>query len=171
MMLNIQRNVTVDASNKEETDPEKKIHIGQLKGRGKDESRKVPVSKYVLGLLDSYKKDQEDKYGASLLPNAYIFCRETNPYIPLYPTEPTRMMAKFIKRHKLPNMSPHDLRHTAGYLAIESGSSVKEIQALLGHKDPALSLKFYVGITEKAQHKTVDGIENLLRPKADAKQA
>lgn len=171
MMLNIQRNVTIDTTNKQETDPEKKIHIGQLKGRGKDETRKVPISKYVLGLLDQYKAEQEKKYGATLLPHAYIFNRENNPYLPMYPTEPTRMMSKYIKRHKLPNMSPHDLRHTAGYLAIESGSSVKEIQALLGHKDPALSLKFYVGITEKAQQKTVEGIESLLRPKAAEKKA
>ena len=186
MMFNVQRNVTIDTTNKdkvvnrdeyesaEEYENAKhmmKIHIGELKGRGKDETRKVPVSKYVLGLLDLYKADQEQKYGAALLPHAYIFCRDNNPYLPMYPTEPTRMMSKYIKRHKLPNMSPHDLRHTAGYLAIESGSSVKEIQALLGHKDPALSLKFYVGITEKAQQKTVEGIENLLRPKANAKQA
>jgi integrase len=186
MMLNIQRNVTIDTTNKDEIvkrdeyekeeDYERakymtKIHVGELKGRGKDETRKVPVSKYVLGLLDLYKADQEEKYGAAILPHAYIFCRDNNPYLPMYPTEPTRMMAKYIKRHKLPNMSPHDLRHTAGYLAIESGSSVKEIQALLGHKDPALSLKFYVGITEKAQQKTVEGIESLLRPKAAEKKA
>lgn len=171
MILNVQRNVTIDTTNKEETDPEKKVHIGQLKGRDKDESRKVPFSKYVLELLDNYKINQEKKYGAVLLPHAYIFCREENPYMPLYPTEPTRMMAKYIKRHKLPNMSPHDLRHTAGYLAIESGANVKQIQALLGHKDPALSLKFYVGITEKARQDTVEGIESLLRPKAEEKKA
>lgn len=171
MILNVQRNVTIDTTNKDEKDPEKKIHIGQLKGRDKDESRKVPFSKYVLELLDSYKANQEEKYAAALLPHAYIFCRDDNPYMPLYPTEPTRMMAKYIKRHKLPNMSPHDLRHTAGYLAIESGANVKQIQALLGHKDPALSLKFYVGITEKARQDTVEGIESLLRPKAEEKKA
>lgn len=186
MILNVQRNVTINTESKDSDikreDYEKeeayeyakhmaKIHVGQLKGRGKDETRKVPISKYVLGLLDQYKAEQEKKYGAALLPHAYIFNRENNPYLPMYPTEPTRMMSKYIKRHKLPNMSPHDLRHTAGYLAIESGASVKEIQALLGHKDPALSLKFYIGITEKAQQKTVEGIESLLRPKAAEKKA
>ncbi len=171
MILNVQRNVGIDTTNKEEKDPEKKVHIGQLKGRGKDETRKVPVSKYVLGLLDQLKDDQEKKFEAAFLPHAYIFCRDGNPYLPLYPTEPTRMMSKYIKRHNLPNMSPHDLRHTAGYLAIESGASVKEIQALLGHRDPALSLKFYVGITDKAQQRTVEGIEGLLRPKAEEKKA
>ena len=171
MLLNVQRNVTIDTSNKTEKDPEKKIHIGQLKGRGKEEARKVPISKYVLELLDSYKTSQEETTGTKFLPNAFIFCKDGNHYLPLYPTEPTRMMKKYIERHNLPDMSPHDLRHTAGYLAIESGANVKQIQALLGHKDPAVSLKFYVGITEKAEQETVNGIENLIRPKAEEKQA
>ena len=171
MMFRVQRNVTIDTSNKEESDPEKKIHVGQLKARDKNESRKVPFSLYLLELLDSYKAEQEAKFGASFLPNAYIFCRDNNPLLPIYPTEPTRLLTKFNKRHNLPNMSPHDLRHTAGYLAIESGANVKQIQALLGHKDPALSLKFYVGITDKAKSETVEGIESLLRPKKEEKQA
>ena len=33
----------------------------------------------------------------------------------------------------LPGLTPHELRHTAATLAIESGASVKEIQQMLGH--------------------------------------
>ena len=161
LVINVRRNVTIDTLNKEEKDIEKKIHIGELKGKS---GRTVPISKYLFDLLNLYKKEQEERYGGLLLPNAYVFCRINNPYLPIYPTEPTRLMKKFIKRHKLPDMSPHDLRHTAASLAIESGASVKEIQALLGHKDPALTLKFYAGITEKKRKDTVDGIENLIRP-------
>ena len=163
MMLHIRRNVTIDTSNKAEKDPEKKIHVGVTKGKT---IRKVPISKYLLDLFVEYKAEQENKYGGTLLPNAYIFCRTDNAYLPIYPTEPTRQMSKFIKRHKLPNMSPHDLRHTAATLAIESGASVKEIQALLGHRDAATTLKFYAGISERTQRGTVEGIENMIRPKS-----
>ncbi len=162
MLLHIRRNVTIDTAHKEETDPEKKIHIGVTKGKT---IRKVPISKYLLDLLVALKQEQEAKYGASLLPNAFIFCRTENAYLPIYPTEPTRQMSKFIKRHGLPSISPHDLRHTAATLAIESGSSVKEIQALLGHKDAATTLKFYAGISDKTRRGTVEGIESVLRPK------
>lgn len=167
LVINIRRNITLDTSNKSETEAETKIHIGEPKGK---ESRTVPISKYLLDLMTDYKAEQEKKYGGALLPNAYIFCRTDNAYLPIYPTEPTRMMKKFIRRHKLPDMSPHDLRHTAASLAIESGASVKEIQALLGHKDPAVTLKFYAGISEKKRKDTVDGIENLLRPKKEKEQ-
>ena len=167
LVAKIVRNVTIDTTNKSEDDPEKKIHIGETKGK---ESRTVPISKYLLDLLLAYKSEQEEKYKGLLLPNAYVFCRSENPYLPIYPTEPTRMMKKFIKRHDLRDVSPHDLRHSSASLAIESGASVKEIQALLGHKDPAVTLKFYAGITKKKRKETVDGIENLLRPKKEEDQ-
>ena len=162
MLLHIRRNVTIDTTNKTEKDPEKKIHIGVTKGKT---VRTVPISQYLLDLLTAYKAEQESKYGGALLPNAYIFCRTENAYMPIYPTEPTRLMSKFIKRHKLKDVSPHDLRHTAATLAIESGANVKEIQALLGHKDAATTLKFYAGISERTRRGTVEGIENMLRPK------
>ena len=81
---------------------------------------------------------------------------------PIYPTEPTRWTQKFIKRHNLPNVSPHDLRHTAATLAIESGASLKAVQILLGHQDSTTTMDFYAGITEQAQRRTVEGIESLL---------
>lgn len=163
LLLSVRRNVTIDTSNKGETDPEKKIHIGQTKGKT---VRKVPISQYLSGLLDELKRAQDKRYG-TLLPNAFIFCRTDAPYQPMYPTEPTRLMKKYIKRHGLKDVSPHDLRHSAATLAIESGATVKEIQALLGHRDAATTLKFYAGITEKAQRRTVEGIESLIRPKKE----
>lgn len=170
MTLHIRRNVTLNTTNKGDKDPASKINIGVLKGK---EGRIAPLSQYVLGLLTEYKKAQEEKHGGSLLPNAYIFSRADDVTLPIYPTEPTRIMRKFIKRHNLPDISPHDLRHTAGYLAIQSGANVKEIQALMGHKDAALTLKYYIGVKQTAAQRTVEGIEGILRPsqKEESKNA
>ncbi len=161
MILHVRRNVTIDTTNKGETDPAKKVHIGETKGKS---IRNVPISKYLFDLLTAYKAEQAKKYGTLFFPSAYIFCRADDLYMPIYPTEPTRLMRKFIQRHGLPDVSPHDLRHTAASLAIESGAGVKEIQSLLGHKDPSVTLKFYAALTERAQQRTIDGIENILRP-------
>ena len=81
---------------------------------------------------------------------------------PVYPTEPTRWQSKFVKRHNLPNVSPHDLRHTAATLALESGANMKQVQGLLGHADPTTTMQFYSAVTEQAQRRTVEGIESLL---------
>lgn len=163
LVIHVRRNVTIDARNKEDPDPAKKIHVGETKGK---DNRQINISQYLCDLLFELKKAQEAVYGGSLMPNTYVFCRSTNQYLPIYPTEPTKMLARFIKRHKLPNVSPHDLRHTTASLAIEAGASVKEVQMLLGHKDPATTLKFYAGLSEKASRQTIDRIESKLNPQA-----
>jgi integrase len=163
-MFHVRRNVTIDTSKKEEKDSAKKIHVGETKGK---KIRKVPISSYLLGLLQEFKVEQNEKFKKQLKETDYIFCRSENKELPIYPTEPTRLVKKFNKRHGLADVSPHDLRHTAATLAIESGASIKEVQKLLGHKDASTTLKFYTGITEKTQRKTVDGIEGLLRPKKE----
>lgn len=160
-IIKVRRNVTPDTSHKDETDIKEKVYVGETKGK---KIRKVPISRYLADILDEFKAEQEQKHG-KVEKTDFIFCREDASSLPMYPTVPTRMMQNFIKRHGLPNVSPHDLRHTAASLAIQSGANVKEIQALMGHKDAATTLKFYAGISEKAQRDTIDGIEGILRPK------
>lgn len=153
LTLSISRNVSID---KESSD---KMHIGSTKT---GEDRVVPISLRLYGLLMSFKREQETKYQASLMPTAFIFCSESNPYAPLYPTTVTRHVSKFIKRHNLPNVSPHDLRHTAATLALESGADLKQVQELLGHKDASTTMQFYAGVTDEAKRRTVEGIESLI---------
>lgn len=153
LTLNVSRNVTIDAAS---TD---KYHVGSTKT---GESRTVPISPRVYSLLMELKHEHERKYSAALMPSAFIFCSADSPYKPLYPTEPTRWQAKFVKRNNLPKVSPHDLRHTAATLALESGADLKQVQTLLGHKDPSTTMQFYAGVTEEAQRRTVDGIESMI---------
>ncbi len=154
--LRVSRNVTVDKNSPD------KVHIGSTKT---GESRTVPLSPRVYALLRAFKAEQEEKYAAALMPTAFIFCSAENAYKPLYPTEPTRWQSKFVKRNNLPRVSPHDLRHTAATLALESGADLKQVQQLLGHKDPATTMQFYAGVTEEGQRRTVEGIESILAAK------
>lgn len=155
MVLCIRRNVTIDSSSKE------KIHIGETKGK---KIRRVAISKYIVDLLEELQQERKERYGEEVSRDDYIFCRDINMGMPMYPTEPTRMVRKYIKRHGLPNISPHDLRHTAASLAVQGGASIKEVQALLGHRDAATTLKFYAGLSERQKRGTVDRIEEILRP-------
>ena len=153
LTLTISRNVTIDK------DAPEKLRVGSTKT---GEERQVPLSPRVYGLLMQHKRELEERLQIDLFPGSFVFCRLSDPQRPIYPTEPTRFMSKFIKRHNLPNVSPHDLRHTAATLALEAGANLKEVQQLLGHADPATTMKFYAGVTEEAQRRTVEGIEKLL---------
>lgn len=154
--IKVQRNVTIDKNSPD------KLHIGDTKT---GEDRTVPVSPRVLALLSALKDEQQKKYGAVLFHTAFIFCSTADPYRPLYATEPTRWQRKFTERHNLPKVSPHDLRHTAATLALESGANLKQVQQLLGHADPSTTMGFYAGVTEEAQRRTVEGIERILEAK------
>ena len=148
----VKRSVSIDKG------AENKIHIGETKTK---EQRTVPISQRLNGMLKRFKAEQEGTYG-KLMPSAFIFCRSDNPYAPIYPTAPTRWQHRFVERNNLPKMSPHDLRHTAATLALESGADLKQVQELLGHKDPSTTMAFYAGVTEEAKRRTVEGIESLI---------
>jgi integrase len=155
-ILKVQRNVTIDKNSPN------KLHVGRTKT---GEERTVPVSARVLSLLIDLKAKHQQEFGTVMFPTAYIFCSAADPFKPVYPTEPTRWQRKFVERHNLPKVSPHDLRHTAATLALEGGANLKQVQDLLGHSDPSTTMGFYAGLTEEAQRRTVDGIESILKAK------
>lgn len=152
--ITIARSITVDKKRKE------KYSVKKPKN---GEERTVPITSRIYNMLTALKKEAEDKYGEKMIkPTSYIFCRIDDPQQPIYPTEPTRWLRKFEEENNLPLMSPHDLRHTAATLALESGKDIKHVQDLLGHHDPATTMAFYAGVTEEGAHSTVEGIESLL---------
>ena len=148
----IRRNVTMDKNS------ETKRHIGQTKTK---EWRSVYIGRALQGLLWQFKHEQVKEHGA-LLPHAFVFCASGDPYTPIYPSVPTRWFSRFEYRHDLRKVSPHDLRHTAASLALESGADLKQVQELMGHKDATTTLQFYSGLSEKRKRRTSEQIEELL---------
>lgn len=53
-----------------------------------------------------------------------------------------------IKTSKVPEMTIHDLRHTAASLAISAGANVKAVQKMLGHSSAAMTLDTYADLFE-----------------------
>lgn len=47
-----------------------------------------------------------------------------------------------------PEVTPHDLRHTAASLAISSGANPKAVQRMLGHASAAMTLDTYADLFE-----------------------
>jgi integrase len=44
------------------------------------------------------------------------------------------------------HMRPHDLRHTAASLAVQSGANVLAVARMLGHRDPSITLRVYADL-------------------------
>ena len=164
LTLSVVRNVTLDKS------ADNGLHIGKTKT---GESRVVPVSQRLYDMLASLKAEREynlsekDENGNVtaqfiIMSNGFIFSNAVDPYRPIRPDSVTTWVRRFVEKNSLKNVSPHDLRHSAASLALEAGADLKEIQELLGHKDPSTTMKFYAGVTEEVKRRTVDGIESLI---------
>ncbi len=115
--------------------------------------REIPLTENVLALLKRYR-DEESPSAKDM----FLFHASESQYEPHDPTYLTKHLKKFMKNAGLPDMSPHDLRHTCASILLQSGADIKSVQDILGHADASTTLNFYVksdldsmrGATEKA---------------------
>ena len=151
--LQVVRNVIRD------TKSEAGIYIGTPKTE--DGARSIALSSYLIEMLKHWKEEQTSQRGV-LLPTAYVFSNAEDLYWPLYPTTVTAWVHDFAVKHDLPKVSPHDLRHTAATLALQSGANLKTVQDMLGHADFKTTATYYTGITEEPRHETAAAVEALV---------
>ena len=80
-----------------------------------------------------------------IIEDAFIFPGEASIFSPRDPAAVTQRVKRFMKSNGLPDMSPHDLRHSCATLLISSGADIKSVQEILGHTNASTTLNFYVG--------------------------
>lgn len=102
--------------------------------------RVVPLLPYLAKLLKEYKKEMYPFSKAA----AFVFPSKDCDTTPRDPNAITRKVKYFMKKHNLPDMSPHDLRHSCATLLLGNGADIKSVQEILGHTDASTTLNFYV---------------------------
>ena len=113
---------------------------GAVVGEPKTENgyRTIPIAEKTLELLEQYR--------AAEYPTAkddFLFHGEESKSKPRDPSYITKHMKKLMVRCELPDMSPHDLRHTCATLLLQGGADVKSVQDILGHANASTTLNFY----------------------------
>lgn len=82
-------------------------------------------------------------------PKELIFPARRGEYLSSPSKRPTGQMGwwqKALHEAGIEYLPPHDLRHTAASLAVQSGASVKAVQRMLGHKSAAVTLDVYADL-------------------------
>lgn len=74
------------------------------------------------------------------------------------PLAPNEWLHKFCEQENLKYVVPHSFRHLNASLLIESGASVKTVQACLGHSDATTTLNIYAHSFAKAQAKASEAV-------------
>ncbi len=106
--------------------------------------RTIPLMPSTLQLLQQLKKQTQAENPNTLLKEAFIFPGETGLFSPRDPNAVTRRVKRFMKNNGLPDLSPHDLRHSCATLLLAQGADIKSVQQILGHADASTTLNFYV---------------------------
>ena len=106
--------------------------------------RSIPLMAGVLPLLQQYKKTIQRNSPFTRLEDAYLFHSKEDLFQPCNPNSITRRVKRFVERSHLPDLSPHDLRHSCATLLLMNGADIKSVQQILGHADASTTLNFYV---------------------------
>ena len=92
--------------------------------------------------------DMLRKYQAEINPegtkDSFLFPSVQGKGIPRDPNAITRRVKRFMHTNGLPDLSPHDLRHSCATLLLSNGADIKSVQEILGHADASTTLNFYV---------------------------
>jgi integrase len=73
-----------------------------------------------------------------------------------------RSLRRFLKEAGLPvDVRFHDLRHTAGTLALRQGVPLHTVSRMLGHSDPAMTLRRYAHVLEDMHEDAARAMDEL----------
>ena len=129
--------------------------------------RSLPISDSLLTLLLQYKAWQEErraKAGEAWVPewteHPRLFTQWNGK--PMFNNTPYRFLENFTKRHGLPHISVHSLRHTNATLLISEGADIKTVSALLGHSETSTTLNIYTHTVQKAKAAAAESLSAML---------
>lgn len=115
------------------------VHVGPTKSK-RDRLVTLPVEAFaVLEQQRQYVLNADGKLPAWVFP-CWSSRRRT---LPRNPDSISRAWDRHRKKHELPNVRVHDLRHYYATAASEAGISFRVIADQLGHTDPALTIRLY----------------------------
>lgn len=105
-------------------------------------SRSIPLNDSALWVLEQLESKGKSAY---LFPSpAKKKDNKDEPY-----TTITRAWYRLRKKAKIPNVRLHDLRHSFASLLVSGGRSLYEVQQILGHSDPKVTMR-YAHLSAKA---------------------
>lgn len=128
LTIHIQRNVTYT--------PKSGVIVDTPKTE--NSVRMIPVISSVAELLTQYYRAE------NAAKDSFLFPSDKGAKIARDPNSVTRRVKRFMKNNGLPDMSPHDLRHSCATLLLNNGADIKSVQEILGHANASTTLNFYV---------------------------
>lgn len=106
--------------------------------------RKISLPPFLTATLRQYRREQLEarlKVGDRWQDSDRLFT--TWDGRPMLPNTVSNWFGKFLKRHNLPHLPFHGLRHTAATMLINQGLPAKSISGRLGHTNISITMDLY----------------------------
>ncbi|MDP1711721.1 MAG: tyrosine-type recombinase/integrase [Candidatus Nanopelagicaceae bacterium] len=97
-------------------------------------------------------------FGPRWNPENYVFV--TNNGTPFAANNVRRGIDSVLSRQGIRHIRLHDLRHTAGFLSVEAGVGINDVQDMLGHASIQMTKDIYVGHVQAGSDRAVLGLES-----------
>ena len=129
-------------------------------------NRTIAIDSTLTDLLKEYKSWQDNEkaaWGSRWVDSNKLFTQEDGK--PIFPDTPSKWFKKFIKRHNLPEITFHQLRHTNASLLISQGVDPATVSRRLGHADVAVTLRTYTHAIKEYDREAANALGNLIKKK------
>ena len=84
---------------------------------------------------------------------------------PIHPDTVSGWFHDFIKRHNLPDIKVHNLRHTNATLLIFNGTDIKTVSQRLGHANVSTTGNLYTHAIKTADERAAEALADILTTK------
>ena len=125
--------------------------------------RKLSVGENLCRLLKSYRKFQmleRLRVGDRWVDTDRLFTQWNGE--PIHPDTVTEGFAKFLKRHDLPKVTLHSLRHSNATLMIAEGVDIRTVSNRLGHAQTSTTLNIYSHALKSRDQDAADKLDAAL---------
>jgi len=124
--------------------------------------RIISMPKLVMDLLKKYKAWQDGERlecGDQWEDNDRLFTKWNGQ--PIFPTTPTSWFKDFRRKHNLPDVKFHGLRHTNASILISHGVDVQTVAKRLGHTKATTTTSIYSHFLKRPDKEAADMLQNL----------
>jgi integrase len=87
----------------------------------------------------------------------------------MFPDTPTQWFPKFLKRHSLPHLNFHGLRHLNATFLIAQGVNIKTVSSRLGHAEVKTTLDIYTAALRSADRDAADKLDSIFTVQSEIK--
>lgn len=118
--------------------------VAKDKTKNASSRRTFPLTTEAFAIFSEAKRQEQQNrlaFGSQYQENNYVFkWHDGRPYHPDYVSH---RFNDLLKKHDLPHIRFHELRHSCASMLISMGFSLKDVQEWLGHSDIQMTANIY----------------------------